>query len=111
MTKLLFITCFVLTVPVSATFAYDSLLDPVLQYKEHVDRIERSAKKTSLLELIQEGTTIADRLRPVIEKLSEADYEVVEKNMKGFTVNREEVIVIEPDTAFFECLGEKARHR
>ena len=107
MTKLLLITCFILTVLVSVTFAYDSLLDPVLKYKEHIDRIERSTKKTSLQELIQEGTTIADKLRPVIERLSEADYEVVEKNMKGFTVNRDEVIVIEPDTAFFAALAQK----
>jgi hypothetical protein len=107
MAKPLFTTFFVLTVLVSAVFAYDSPLDPIFKYKKHVDQIELSAKKTSLQELIQEGTAIADKLRPVIEKLSEADYEVVEKNMKGFTVNRDEVIVIEPNMAFFIDLAKK----
>ena len=85
----------------------DPRLVEVLKYREHVDRIERSAGKSSLQALIQEGTAIADRLRPVIEDLSETDYEVVVKNMKGFLVNREEVIVIEPDTVYFAALAKK----
>ncbi len=107
MTKSLFITCFFLIVIASTAIANDPLLDRVLKYKEHVDRIEKFTKKVSLLELIQEGTAIADKLRPVIEGLSDADYEIVEKNMKGFTVNRYEVIVIEPDTAFFAALAKQ----
>ncbi|OGW38593.1 MAG: hypothetical protein A2X58_10025 [Nitrospirae bacterium GWC2_56_14] len=108
MTKTLTIMILILTVITTTSMAgNDPLVDQVLKYKAHLDRIERSTKKTSLLGLIQEGTTIADRLRPVIENLSEADYEAIEKNMKGFTVNRYEVIVIEPDTAFFATLAKK----
>lgn len=85
----------------------DPRLVEVLKYREHVDRMERSAKRTSIQELIQEGAAIADRLRPIIEDLSEADYNVVEKNMKGFIVIRDEVIVITPDTAYFAALAKK----
>jgi len=108
MTKTLTVMILILTVITTTAMAGNHpLVDQVLKYKAHLDRIERFAKKTSLLDLIQEGTTIADRLRPVIEELSEVDYEAIEKNMKGFTVNRYEAIVVEPDTAFFEDLAKK----
>lgn len=94
---------------VAATAQADNgpLLDSVRKYGGHVDLIERSAGKASLMGLIQEGTALADRLRPVIPDLSETDYKFVKKHLKGFVVNRQEVIVVEPDTAFFRALAEK----
>jgi hypothetical protein len=106
MNKIISITGFCLVFIVSNASA-DSLLDEVRKYGESVSRIEKSVEKVSIGELIQKGSSIADRLRPVIENFSQADYEFIEKNMKGFIVNREEVIVVQPDSAFFLKLANR----
>ena len=40
-----------------------------------------------------------------IESLSDADYALLEKKMKGFVINRDEVLYIEPDLKFFGQLS------
>lgn len=84
-----------------------SLLKRVGEYGQEISRIEASAKTVSLEKLIQQGDAIAVELHRVIEQLSKADYEYVVKNMKGFIVNREEVIVTEPDSNYFSKLAQK----
>lgn len=82
MSKPIIMTCLLLTFFAAITPADSgSLLDEVRKYREHVDQTERSAKKTSIQELIQEGALIADKLRPIIEDLSETDYDIIEKGM------------------------------
>ena len=108
MKKLLMTTVFCLTsIAIIALADSSSLLKEVRQYGEKIDRIEKSAGKVSLQEIVQEGTSMADKLRPVIEELSESDYDFVLKNMKGFAIGRQEAVFIEPDTVFFSSLAKK----
>jgi len=82
-----------------------SLLQRAGEYGQEVSRIEASGKTASLEKLLKQGDELAAELRPVIEQLSNADYASVEKNMKGYVVNREEVILLNPDTRFFSKLA------
>lgn len=108
MKKILILASFCVAFTVTAVRAdIRVLLDEIRTYGERVDRIEKSAEKVSLQPLVQGGTAIADKLRPVIEEISEADYDFVLKNFKGFVVGREEAIVIEPDSIFFLGLANK----
>jgi hypothetical protein len=108
MNKPIIMTCLLLTFfATAAAAAGNPLLDEARTYREHVERIEKSVDTTSIQDLVQEGASLADKLRPVIENLTALDYDAVVINMKGFLVNREEVIVIEPDAAFFAGLAKK----
>lgn len=84
-----------------------SLLQRAGEYSRELSRIEASGKTSSLERLLQQGNKLAAELKQVIEQLSEADYAFVGKNMKGYIVNREEVILVEPDTRFFSTLAGK----
>lgn len=83
------------------------LLKKVGEYGQEVSRIQASATTTKLEELLQQGNAIAADLHRVIEQLSKEDYDYVIKNMKGFIVKREEVIITEPDSMFFSKLAQK----
>lgn len=84
-----------------------TLLEEVRKFGKHTERIERSENRVSVQDLIREGASLADRLRPVLEDLYVADYDAVVNALKGFTVRREEAIVIEPDASFFSDLAKK----
>lgn len=84
-----------------------SLLQRAGEYGRELSHIEASGKTASLEKLLQQGNTIAAELKPVIEQLSDEDYAFVEKNMTGYVVNREEVILVEPDIRFFSMLAGK----
>jgi hypothetical protein len=84
-----------------------SLLQRAGEYNRELSRIETSGKVASLEKLLQQGNKLAAELKPVIEQLSDEDYAAVENNMKGYVVNREEVILVEPDTRFFSKLAGK----
>ncbi len=101
------ICCFLFTAAVASADT-GSLLEEVRKYGESVSRVEKAKGKVSVREVIEAGASTADELRLIIEDLSETDYAFVKKNMKGFIVNREEVIVVQPDTAFFSKLADKA---
>jgi hypothetical protein len=84
-----------------------SLLQRAGEYNRELSRIEASGKTASLETLLLQGDKLAAEMKQVIERLSEADYAFVAKNMKGYIVNREEVILVEPDTRFFSTLAGK----
>jgi hypothetical protein len=44
----------------------------------------------------------------VLESLSEEDFQSVIRKMKGFSVNRQETVFVEPDPAFFIALAKRA---
>ena len=90
-------------------FAADtaSLLQRAGEYDRELSRIEAHGKTASLENLLQQGNEIAAELKPVLEQLSAEDYASVEKKMRGYVVNREEVILDEPDTRFFAKLAGK----
>lgn len=61
--------------------------------------------KKSIEPLLRQGKIVADEL-DALESLSEADYSSLQKKMKGFMVNREEIIFISPDVTFFGKLAQ-----
>ena len=82
-----------------------SLVRRAVEFGKAVARAETSGKGASLEDLLRRGNELAAELRPNIEHLSVEDYRSVERGMKGFVVNREEVIIVEPDTRFFSKLA------
>lgn len=70
-------------------------------------------------ELLQLGRKASDALMMpsssrseegcVLELLSEEDFQMVVRKMKGFTVNRQEVVFVEPEPDFFIALAKRSR--
>jgi hypothetical protein len=84
-----------------------SLVRRAGEFGDEVSRIEASGRTAPLEELLRRGNELASELKPVIEQLSDQDFGSVERGMRGYVVNREEVILIEPDTRFFSKLARK----
>lgn len=82
-----------------------SLVRRADEYGKEVSRIEASGRTASLEGLLRRGDDLAAEMKTVIEHLSVEDYGSVERGMRGFVVNREEVILVEPDTRFFSKLA------
>lgn len=85
----------------------ESLIKETAEYRRELSNIEASHKTASLEALLQQGNNLASELKKIIEQLSDSDYSTIEKNLKGYIVNREEVILVEPDTRFFSKLADK----
>lgn len=47
------------------------------------------------------GEAAAAKLEPILESLSDADFSLAKKKMRGFFVNREEALFVEPNGRFF----------
>lgn len=75
------------------------------EFGKEVARIEASRGTEPLEQLLRRGNELAAELKPVLEQLSDQDYISVEGGMRGYVVNREEVILVEPDTRFFSKLA------
>ncbi|HEX8251486.1 MAG TPA: hypothetical protein VF599_25150 [Pyrinomonadaceae bacterium] len=55
--------------------------------------------------VLRKGKAVAEKLDE-LESLSDAEYALLEKKMKGFVVNRDEVLYIKPDLKFFAQLAQ-----
>ncbi len=82
-----------------------SLVRRAGEFGDEVSRVEASGRTASLEGLLRRGNELASELKPVIEQLSDQDFVAVERGMRGYVVNREEVILVEPDTRFFSKLA------
>ncbi|HEX8367060.1 MAG TPA: hypothetical protein VF604_00700 [Pyrinomonadaceae bacterium] len=74
------------------------------EYSRTLGNFQARKSRMSIESLMRKGKAVAERLDE-LESLSEAEYALLEKKMKGFVVNREEVLVIEPDLEFFARLS------
>ncbi len=77
-----------------------SILTLANRYASALQKMQNQKTKKSIEPLIRQGKMVAEQL-DALETLSEADYSSLQKKMKGFVVNREETIFIEPDLKFF----------
>lgn len=84
-----------------------SLLQRIAAYGRELSRAETSAAPVSLEPLLERGNALAAELKRIIEELPAEDYDRVLKDMKGFVVNRDEVILVEPDARYFSALARK----
>lgn len=82
-----------------------SILAEVHQYSEQVTQFESGKSKQTLDDLYLDGDVLADELSDVLESLSDQDYELVQHEMKGFFVFREEIVGVVPRWLFFKELA------
>jgi hypothetical protein len=84
-----------------------SILKLADEYSLALQKYERQKTRTSVESVMRKGKAVGEKLDE-IEALSAADYSLLEKKMRGFTVNREEILFIEPDLKFFAQLSERS---
>lgn len=84
-----------------------SILALADQYALALRKTRNQKTKQSIEPLLRKGKAVAEKLDE-IESLSETDYSLLEKKMKGFSINRDEIVFIVPDSKFFTRLS-KAR--
>ncbi len=84
----------------------DSVLQLAIKYQVLLKKIEAETGRTSLEPLVDFQNQFSERLREV-EELSEKDFKSFEKHMRGFLVNRDEIIFVKPDNEFFLRLAKK----
>lgn len=76
------------------------------EYALVLRKYQSQKSQMSIESVMRKGKAVAERLDQ-LEALSDAEYALLEKKMKGFVVNREEILVIVPDLAFFVQLSKK----
>lgn len=75
-------------------------------YSSALKNFQAGKSRASLENVLQKGEAVGEKLDD-LENLSETDYRRLEKKMKGFLVNRTELVFIEPDLKFFSNLAAK----
>lgn len=78
----------------------------LIRYSFALKRFQGQKKKISIEGIIRKGNDVAEKFLEM-ESLNEADYALLGNKMKGFIINREEVVYIEPDVKFFLDLSQK----
>ncbi len=77
-----------------------SILTLADEYALALQKIQRQKSKKSIESLIDKGSAVADQSGE-LESLSEAEYALLEKKMKGFVINRESILFVKPTFKFF----------
>lgn len=73
-------------------------------YASALKKFEARKGRSSLEGLLNKGEAVSEKLDD-IESLSESEYARLEKKLRGFAVNREEILFIEPKAKFFARLA------
>ena len=73
------------------------------EYSIALKKYQQQKSQTSVESVLHKGKAVNNKIED-IENLSEADYTILEKKMKGFVINRYEVLFIEPDLKFYTQL-------
>jgi hypothetical protein len=81
-----------------------SILQLADEYSLALKKYERQKSRASVESVVRKGKAVGEKLYDM-ESLSDADYALLEKKMRGFVVNREEILYINPDLKFFERLA------
>jgi hypothetical protein len=81
-----------------------SILKLAGEYSTALKVFQQKKSRASVESLLRKGNFVADKLDE-LQELNESDYAMLEKKMKGFVVNREEVIYVKPDLKFFRMLS------
>lgn len=81
------------------------ILAEVNLYSQSMAQLEGGEGNKTLSEVYANGRVVAEKLARVLESLSNDDYAISEKGMKGFFVFREETVGVLPDMKFFKELA------
>ena len=88
----------------SAVYSQDkTILKRADEYALALKNYQALKTRTSVVGVIEKGKAVSAKLDEM-ENLSDADYARLEKKMKGYTVNRNEIVFVEPDLKFFDSL-------
>lgn len=82
-----------------------SILQLADEYSLALRKYQAQKSRMSVESVLRKGRAVAEKINEM-EALSDADYSLLERKMKGFTVNREEILFVEPDSKFFMRLSE-----
>lgn len=101
----------ILTLLCSSTFTHvfsqsKSILQRADQYSTVLRRFQTQKKNLSIERVIRKGKSVAEKYDE-LEALTDAEYAALEKKMKGYLINREEVLIIKPDLRFFSDLSQR----
>jgi hypothetical protein len=91
----------------SALFVHSqtkSILILADEYSLALSQYQKQTSRSSVESVVRKGEIVGEKLVEM-EALSETDYSLLEKKMKGFTVNRDEILFINPDLKFFAELS------
>ena len=89
----------------TAVYSQDkTILQLADEYSLALEKYERQKSKTSIESLLRKGNAVSEKIW-VIEDLSADEYALLEMKMKGFVLNREEILYINPDLKFFAQLA------
>jgi len=86
----------------------NAIMKDVDDYASQIRALTAGSGKISVEDTYRKGQTAAHRLVRILASLSEEDYRSVETRMMGYHINRNEVVFVEPDAAFFQRIS---RHR
>jgi hypothetical protein len=79
-----------------------------MDYVTALDKLIHAQDTTASIEAVYEkGRLAAAKLMEVIEELDDSTYSAVVKAMKGFEVNRVEIVFVQPNTGFWIDLSAK----
>lgn len=82
----------------------NSILTLANRYSLALRKFEKRNAKGNIEAVYRKGQIVADKLDE-LENLSEADFTLVERRMRGFVVNRDEIIYVKPNVNFFRKLS------
>ena len=85
---------------------FDSLMEISALYETDLKLIEEGKDRVALEPLLLFEQIISEHIDE-LEGLSESDFILFKKRMRGFFVNREEIIFVKPDNEFFLKLAKE----
>lgn len=87
---------------ISPTFGQSKqLLILANQYSVALKKYQKQRKPVSIESVYRKGKALSDKWEK-LEALDDNEYSRFKRKMKGFLVNRQEVVFVEPDLKFFE---------
>jgi hypothetical protein len=101
-TLLMFLLCLLSTVHAQGP----SILHVAKKYSTALRNVENGRSRETIESLFRKGKQVSDKLDEM-ENLGENDYTRLQTLMRGYTINREEVLFIEPDSKFFDGLSRR----
>ncbi|MEP6923045.1 MAG: hypothetical protein ABI954_01160 [Pyrinomonadaceae bacterium] len=84
-----------------------SILKLADDYSHALKKFQIQKNRRSIEGILRKGKAVAEKLDE-LESLNKTEYSLLERKMRGFVVNRDEILFIEPDSKFFAKLA--ARH-
>lgn len=81
-----------------------SILKLADEYSRVLKEIETQKNRRSIEAVLQKGAAVGEKLDE-LESLSDMEYAELVRKMRGFDVNRDEIVFIEPDAQFFKKLA------